>query len=653
MNDVKGISFFLIFSILFTLLCGCNNPQQWESPSYLQEETPTSVEQLVSNEEQKAPSVVISEVLPSNQSYLAVAGEYYDLVEVQNVSSGIVSLEGYSLSDKQDKRDKYQFPSVSLAPGECYVVYCSGNTALGEQHASFKISLKKGETVYLSLGGIIVDQLALPQYLGKNQSYGRVGEALQCFYTPTPGKANPQGAMAVVEPPKAGLPSGVYETAQQMALTGEGTIYYTTDGSCPTTKSKVYSKPITVNGVMTVRAICVTKGKQSEPSAFTYVVGKQHDLPVVTVSIPKEQLQGEKAGILNHIEKTYEYECQLTLLEQGEEAFSVPCGFRLHGNGSREMPKQNFQLRFREKYGQSKLCYPLFENRSFDSYDSLLLKGGSEDWGIAVMRDEVATTLLEGQTALYTQAYKPVVLYLAGEYWGVYYLRERFSDAYVASHLNVKKESVDLLVSTDGYVQDGSSKDFDALKQYVKTHDMSKDTHYEYLCSQIDVNSLMDWYICRSYMGDKDLANIRRFRSTEGDGKWRWMYFDLDWAFYIDTDNPVKDIVHNSNGEPILIGALLKHKKGKQAFVERYAALMKTVLNEQQISQRVDAIAHEIRSEMKADRARWGGSVAGWEKHLETIKNYFKNGKRDARVKKDIQAYFSLTDQQMKQYFGE
>lgn len=600
-----------------------------------------------------APQLVINEIMAANSKYLPVKGEYYDMVEVKNISSQAIDLSAYSLSDKKKEPARYTFPKVTLQPGEFYVVYCSGDTGLGDNHASFKLSMETLETVYLAQNQVILDKVEIPADLVENESYGRTGNGFAYFSTPTFGKENGNGHATGLVGPQASLPSGVYDQAQTVTLTATGTIYYTLDGTTPTKKSKVYTSPISVKGVTTLRAVGFEGNRKTPETAYTYVIGQEaHQLPIVTVSIPQDSLTHKDTGILNHIKKTYEYQCQVTLIEGGEEKFSLPCGFRLHGYGSREMPKQNFQLRFRSQYGASKLKYKLFENREFDEFDSLLLKGGSEDWGAAVMRDEVATTMLDGQTALYTQAYKPVVLYLGGEYWGIYYLRERFSDDYVASHLNVEEESVDLLTSTDGYVQTGSAKEFTALKNYVQTHDMSKDEHYEYLCSQIDATSLMDWYICRSYMGDKDLANIRRFRTTQGDGKWRWMYFDLDWAFYISNDEPLSGIVNDVNGEPILIQALLKHKNGKDALLKRYAQLMSTVLNEQTVNQTLDTFVSQVQSEIERDRARWGCSVSSWESCIEQIRNYFKDGKRDARVKADLQKYFKLTDAQMKSYFG-
>lgn len=599
----------------------------------------------------KLPQLIINEVMTSNSKYAPVGKECYDLVEIYNNSDQTLNLGDYTFSDKRSEPDRFQLPKVSLEPGAYYVIYCSGNTALGKNHTSFKLS-SSGETVYLAKDGVIFDQVAVPGDLNKNQSYGRTDSGFAYFNTPTIGKKNSGGYASNVAVPKANHPSGIYKAPITVTLEGSGTIYYTLDGSRPTTESAVYTKPIPINGVTTIRTFRTEGGRSSVMTAYTYIVGKDHDLPIVTMSIPQESLTGE-LGVLNNIQESYEYEGVVTLVEGGVEKFSVPCGFRLHGNDSRKERKQNFQLRFRSKYGAGKLKYPLFENRDLEEYDSLLLKGGSEDFNQAMLRDELASAIVEGNTNLYALAIKPVILYLGGEYWGIYYLRERFSDEYVAGHLNVSPESVDILESTHALVETGSGDDFHALWDYIDTHDMSKTESYEYLTQRIDITSLLDWYICRSYMGDKDLANIRRFRSSETDGKWRWMWFDLDWAFHHTTDDPLSGIVASRNGDPKLIRAVLESKEGKEALLTRYGQLMDTILNDAYFNQVLDGLVATIQSEIPQDRARWGYTAAKWEAQVEKVRNYTKDNARTKRVLEDLKAYFNLTDAQMTAYFGK
>lgn len=622
-------------------------PCQWATPGYANTENGY----YAYLESRTLPELILTEVLPSNSRYLPHGEEYYDLVEVMNHSSQPLNLSGYGLTDKNSDPVRYLFPDVTLQPGEYYVVYCSGNGSLGQNHADFKISAA-GETLFLSKDGVLTDALTVPGNLKENESFGREEKLPVYLEYPTFGQTNAAGFAAGVAAPEASIPSGLYDEAVEVALTGEGTIYYTTDGSRPTTRSKVYSAPITIRDIATIRTFCVSGNRSSEITSYTYLVGKQHDLPVVTVSIPQNYLTGNE-GVLNNIEQTYEYESVLTLIEDGEEKFSIPCGFRLHGNDSRKGDKQNFQLRFRSEYGASKLHYRLFDDRDFDTFDSLLLKGGSEDWYKSIMRDELATQIANGTTNLYTQAMKPVVLYLGDEYWGIYYLRERFSADYVASHLGVSPESVNLLYSTGASRQCGQGKDFYAIKNYVQSHDMRKEENYDYLAQEVDIISLMDWYICRSYMGDKDTANIRRFMSEEHDGKWRWMYFDLDWAFVHTTDAPTSGLVNGRNGEPILIRAALASEKGQDVFLKRYAELLGTILNEEYFNQVIDQIVDAIESEVPRDRARWNRTVSRWEKSVQALRDYVNDGKRTNHVLADIEDYFDLSDAEMEYYFGD
>ena len=184
----------------------------------------------------KLPELYISEVMSSNSKYLPVNGECYDLVEVKNNSASPINLADYTLTDKRSEPGRYIFPNVTLQPGEYFVVYCSGNTNLGSDHASFKISAS-GENVYLAKNGKIVDALVIPGNVQKNQSFGRDGNAPAYFAAPTPGKDNAAGYEVALSAPQADVASGIYDEAVTVSLSASGTIYYTLDGSRPTTDS--------------------------------------------------------------------------------------------------------------------------------------------------------------------------------------------------------------------------------------------------------------------------------------------------------------------------------------------------------------------------------------------------------------------------------
>ncbi len=81
--------------------------------------------------------------------------------------------------------------------------------------------------------------------------------------------------------------AGSYPVAQSVSLTDTTTgaiLYYTTDGSTPTTASAVYSSPIVVSATETVKAIAVVQGYgTSAVGSATYTIGAQPP-PVVNYS---------------------------------------------------------------------------------------------------------------------------------------------------------------------------------------------------------------------------------------------------------------------------------------------------------------------------------------------------------------------------------
>ncbi len=596
----------------------------------------------------KLPDLYISEVMSSNKKYSPVDGNYYDIVELYNGGSSAVQLHGYFLSDKKSELKKYNLPEYELGPGKYCVIYCSGLEKAW--HAPFKVS-SSGEKLYLSTdAGVITDFIKVPGDLKQNESYGRNGNKLVYMTEPTPGAANKNGYTSALKTPEANFPSGAYDHPISVTLSGEGKIYYTLDGTEPTEKSKEYRAPIKVDNVASIRAVCKNENRTSALTSFFYLVDINHTCPVLNVAIKEEYLVGDK-GIMNHINKDYEYECYVTMADNGVEMWSAPCGLCLHGNDSKKEEKQNFQLRFRSKYGLSKLDYPLFEDREYTTFNSLLLKSGSEDFKSTGFRDELCTTLLDGKTNLGILACRPVILYLNDEYRGIYWLRERFDTLYCAHQLGVDKDSINLL-HTYGTVQSGTAGNWNTLIKYVNNHDMRKADEYKYVMDRIDAVSLMDWYICRSYVCDLDLANVRFYQSTEDDGKWHWCYFDLDWAFYHQHDQGLQKVMPN-NGHHTLIRSLLKNPEFQDMFLKRYAELMHTVLNEKAVNEKIDQFMAWMEPEIAQDRAKYGLSVDKWRNYVQRIRDYVVDGVRHKNVLASIKSNFGLSTDEMKKYFSD
>ena len=316
------------------------------------------------------------EAMSSNSKYAELDGKFYDWVELLNSSSVAINLSEYWISDSKDNPQKYQLPNVTLGAGERYIIYCNG---VGEgNQAPFKIK-SSGEKIYLSNKDGFCDRIKIPGDLPADSSYGRKDGEWMYFDDPAPGRENGEGYAARTSVPEANYVTGVYNGPLMVTLFGEGTIYYTTDGSKPTTSSKVYVDGITVTGVTTIRAMAVKDGRESQEAAYTYVIDSTtHTLPILVVNGPYDTILGANGVVKKISDRNLEAQAMMTLIENGEEKFSIPCGITLHGNDSRNMAKQNFTVHFRSAYGASKLNYKLFDDIDLEVFNSILLKGGSE-----------------------------------------------------------------------------------------------------------------------------------------------------------------------------------------------------------------------------------------------------------------------------------
>ena len=92
-----------------------------------------------------------------------------------------------------------------------------------------------------------------------------------------------QGDKDTVAAPVFGVAAGTYTKAQSVTITSDtegAVIYYTTDGTTPTADSTRYTKAITVNKSMTVKAIAVKEGmNNSAVASAAYVIREETEKP--------------------------------------------------------------------------------------------------------------------------------------------------------------------------------------------------------------------------------------------------------------------------------------------------------------------------------------------------------------------------------------
>ncbi len=351
-----------------------------------------------------------------------------------------------------------------------------------------------------------------------------------------------------------------------------------------------------------VRAMAVLgDGTKTEVNSATYFVGinreeEYGDVPVISMMTDFENLFGYEEGIYvmgktyddwiaedpsnkykegwqqegNFKQKGREWERE-ALIEympaDGSEGFSQNAGIRIMGAASRGASQKSFRVISREEYQAKTFEYELISdnersdgNGNVEKYKSFLLRNGGNDNEFGRLRDPYLQSLV-AHRSFETMQYEPVIVYINGEYWGMYTLREDYSDNYIKHNYGLDNKNV--LFVKRGELEDGNEEDmylYYDMFDFITQNDMSVPENYQKACELLDMESFTQYVAFNMYIYNQDSFfdsnNYAMWRCVEpdpsspyGDGKWRMMAYDTDYSTGIYSDgggyqtNNIRDII--------------------------------------------------------------------------------------------------------------
>ena len=496
-----------------------------------------------------------------------------------------------------------------------------------------------------------------------DRSYGRNDEGKERYFEAfTAGKSNGTGYTRIAGRPEIEVPSQGFTEPFSVSIRGERPIYYTLDGSIPTSKSKLYTGPVQITETCCLRA--VSMGEDAVPSRVVSATYRadcgEYALPTLTVSLPDGYLKGGAFALLNHTEdRSLAVPAVATLLDpEGKELFSRDCGLGISGQTSRGRTYRGWKLKFKGLYGGN-LKEKVFPDSDHDVFDSLNLRVGSS---FNPTHDALGTLMgEESMPAVLCQHERPVYLFIQDRPYGVYYLRDNINPLFVSTRLGGSEEQVDIIYRAYT-VEEGSGEDWKALMEYCRNHDLSREENYAYVTSQVNTESFIDYYIWRAYTGDTDFPNFRVARCRDGkDSRWHLIMYDLDWAFQeknktkIGLKNYAFTAYDSAKRNNLALTAMLKNETFRQLFLERLALHTRETFDSERMNGLLDQILNEVMPDMPSTWKIRGTKVSKWKGDAEEIRRFIGSGKTDRRnqMLKEAKVYFQLSDEEMKERFGE
>ena len=661
--------------------------------------------------------VFITEVMASNDLVpINATGQSSDYVELYNSTNETIDLSSYGLSDSLKRPRKWQFPyGAAIGPGEYKVIVLDGRPDISsyyEYHANFKITRAGGETIsFCDPTGRVLDRIPLP-LIPTDHSYGRTDgyAGFYFFDAPTPGSANGTGYYGYTSNPSFSQRGGEYTDTVQVAISipPNSDVYYTLDGTIPTENSALFEEGFVfeISRVTVLRARAFDRSGMLQPSEIvtqTYLPGLFHAFPIVSLVTDPDELWNPETGILTigpDVDKSKGIPFKNTVYrrikegptgnrpghveiydKEGNQVLSQGMEFGLQGQYSLDMPQKTFKVRAKARYGAKYFNASLFEDRPFTQYKSFVLRISGNDAVWTRLNDGLQSRLIdlfnehaETPTDVIHQAWKPVVAYLNGNYWGHYNQRERVDRFFVAQHEGWSLEDADNMdiLEASGKVHYGSSREYSDMIKKAKTLSPGKNPEdLQYLLDRIDVDNYFDYMALQMFFGNSDPGNIRFYKRKEPGAKWKWIFYDADYGLFSSGfDSPTSYLKPTGAGQQninnTLIVKLLENEEMRMKFLTRLGEVYQFFTTEV-MTNKLNEMAAILEPGMALHFSRWAeendrtinvdspltpeGAMRYWRDRLDFTRNVLK--KRPTYFYEMVQERFELTAEQMLTLFGE
>jgi len=377
--------------------------------------------------------------------------------------------------------------------------------------------------------------------------------------------------------------------------------------------------------------------------SLSYIFG-EFDIPVVSLSMPYDNWFG-KTGIYNNIRDEYEQRCNFEYFDlEYDEYFYINTQIKIGGNYTMGYPQRTLNLNFnKDEYGnnQKKVNAHIFkDNKTLDNSSDLvkfsrlrLHNGGNCYENYTGINDAILHEMMRG-TNVSTTSYRPCIVYLNGEYWGLYSIREHYKKPYFSTNYGVVNDSVAIYDYKGEFVfNDGDDSDFESFFAGLNKH-LDKDfrdnnVYYDFIDKYVDIDSFIDVMIAEIFVCNRDFVgnnnNLKAWRTTSvdpnnfyADGRLRFCLHDADFAF---TDasywNFLDPNITNSYTEFKMFRKLLDNNEFKDKFYQRAVELVDTNLSYENACRVIDSKTSEIAPYKEQSNYRWG--LFFWGKEINNI----------------------------------
>ena len=629
--------------------------------------------------------VIINEIMQSNVNFLKADHDFPDSwVELHNIGNERVSVKGYRIGPSRAFAETFPISKTDdyyIEPGGYLTIYCDKTNSL-PLHCNFNLETDGGKLYLVNNNWQIIDSVTYKSMPAPNVAYGRITDGAsewQYEMTATPGAANNSTECHEILPAPLFSAEGHLMTAASETITvsmpwgvpDDTRIYLTTDGSEPdwdSVSDTLFTLTIDTNTVVRAKLLS-QKMLPALSTSHSYIYPpRDTKLPIVSIITDSTYLYSSEDGILSPDSTdgkpnyrydwrrpgNFEYFCT----ENGSTVFSQFGEMAVFGANSRNFQQKSLKCYAKKRFGKNSFKGDFWQDKpNVRKVKSFTLRNGGGSCKYGRFDDAFVHRLFGTHLDnMDWQAYEPVLVYINGQYKGVFGMRERSNEDYVTSNYGIDEDEVEMATNGNYLRETSSTPLFNEFRQLYHRDNVT----YTEMAQNMNVENFMNAFIAECYASNTDFPhnNGSMWRKTTEDGRWHWIPKDMDFIFVntsswnmfkymLGTSDPDDQEYENANNPSVRTACKLYEKmmsfpEFRNRFLATYATYLGDFLRPDVCVPLISEMEEEIITELPYTFATYVGMTT-LEKHKYGLNRLYKYvSTRPDSVYQHMADYFSL-----------
>ncbi len=389
-------------------------------------------------------------------------------------------------------------------------------------------------------------------------------------------------------------------------------------------------------------------------AVYTVFVNDSSSINVISISSRSEDFRNnDSTGLFDRIFSDIRVLANFEYFDNNfNQLYNSQVELKLMGHGITRNPLQpSFRINARNFLGNNELNHKFFGDKSQKTYKSILLRNAGGDWFQAYIRDAYAHQLALKLGTMDVAEYQPVNVFINGEYFGLYNLREHTNADYFSTKYNIAKDSINLFKLFQE-INNGSINSYYKFTDELTSEEINTKAGYELINKNLDIDNLIDYLVLEFFVSNYDWLNwnIKLWHSRSYDGRWRFVPHDLDWSFGYDEfttpDYPsIKRFFEADDQEKttftLLVQKIFENEEIRRKFINRSADILNSYFLSERLMHLLDYLVNGFINEIPRQNALHKESVQNFESSINAMR-YFANN-RAKYYRQEVVDLFNLS----------